>query len=207
MDESMRPFGAKLLTALTALWLLGVGFGLSRLQDYDSAVSPPAEPPDDWPAPEVIQRSPGRYTVLVFLHPHCPCSRATVGEYEQIVARCAGRADFFALFCSPEGPSSGWERGDNWSAAAAIPTVHVLSDAGGRLARRFGAHTSGQVLVYEPDGRLAFSGGITQSRGHRGDNAGRSAVLSILTGSRPATTEAPVFGCPLIESNAGDAAE
>lgn len=45
-----------------------------------------------------------------------------------------------------------------------------------QIVRRFGAYTSGQVMLYDTDRRLAFNGGITGSRGHEGNNKGRQAI-------------------------------
>jgi len=76
----------------------------------------------------------------------------------------------------------------------------VLTDEDGIEARSFGAVTSGQALLYSAQGRLLFSGGITESRGHSGDNAGRSAIESlVMNGSEGLRTPAstPVYGCPL----------
>jgi hypothetical protein len=42
-----------------------------------------------------------------------------------------------------------------------------------------------------------FSGGITDARGHAGDNDGRDAVEAYLTGGVPGCTQTPVFGCPI----------
>ena len=48
-----------------------------------------------------------------------------------------------------------------------------------------------------------FAGGITASRGHSGDNAGRSVLVALLHGAGPrpggpvARHTSPVFGCPL----------
>src|SRR5436190_6315 len=82
----------------------------------------------------------------------------------------------------------------------AIPGVTVRADVDGEAARRFGAATSGQALLYTADGRLLFSGGITESRGHEGDNAGRSAIAALVLGAEPTKlATSPVYGCPLFE--------
>jgi hypothetical protein len=81
-----------------------------------------------------------------------------------------------------------------------------MADLEGRESRRFGAATSGQTLLYAADGRLLFNGGITESRGHSGDNAGRSAILSLVLGLTSAPTgqplSTPVYGCPLFDESA-----
>ena len=56
--------------------------------------------------------------------------------------------------------------------------------------------TSGHALLFDRDGHLLFSGGITPARGHEGDNFGASAIAARLAG-RPAPAETPVFGCPI----------
>ncbi len=56
----------------------------------------------------------------------------------------------------------------------------MLRDDDGAEAKRFGAETSGQTLLYDERGTLAFSGGITGSRGHAGDNAGRASLLALI---------------------------
>ena len=73
----------------------------------------------------------------------------------------------------------------------------MVVDDNGVEARRFHAVTSGQTALYDIEGRLLFSGGITGSRGHSGDNAGRSAIVSLLNTGDAERTETSVFGCPL----------
>jgi hypothetical protein len=116
---------------------------------------------------------------------------------------CQGKLAATVLVLRPEGVADGWERTDLWDSAAAIPGVSVASDAGGAESRRFCAATSGQALLYAADGRLLFAGGITESRGHQGDNAGRSAVASHVLGSGPPAqpSRTPVYGCPLFNES------
>lgn len=86
---------------------------------------------------------------------------------------------------------------DLWRTAAAIPGVTLMHDDDGREARRFGSATSGQTLLYDGDGVLRFSGGITGSRAHAGDNAGRRSLVALLSGGQPDRAATGVFGCPL----------
>lgn len=62
--------------------------------------------------------------------------------------------------------------------------------------------TAAQTLVYDTDGRPVFNGGITGSRGHRGDNPGRAALIAAIDGARD-QRQARVFGCSLFESAGG----
>lgn len=56
-------------------------------------------------------------------------------------------------------------------------------------------------MLYGADGRLLFSGGITGSRGHSGDNEGRRAIVSLLTGEGAYKSDTPVFGCSLFDED------
>jgi hypothetical protein len=102
-----------------------------------------------------------------------------------------------AFVYRPADEPAGWEQTDLWRTASAIPGVHVMTDVGGAEARVFGALVSGQTLLYSAMGSLLFSGGITGARGHEGDNAGRTALTSILAGRTSATIRTKVFGCYL----------
>jgi len=75
--------------------------------------------------------------------------------------------------------------------------VTVDFDGGGAEAKRFGAETSGAVVLYDRAGRLVFHGGITAARGHEGDSFGQQRIAALLTGARADRTDAPVFGCAL----------
>jgi hypothetical protein len=142
-------------------------------------------------------------TLVVFLHPRCPCGTATVGELAKLTARCGGRlAATVAVFGPADAATGGPDDGrlGPWQAAAAIPGVRVVRDADGALAARLGVRTSGQAFLFDRAGRVLYAGGITASRGHAGDNDGADAVadLALGTAGRPSVPRGgPVFGCPL----------
>lgn len=186
-----------LLALASALWLGGVLYGFHRVLTYATEPGRPADPERLWPAAAPFGLHPERHTLVLAAHPRCPCTRATLSELERLLARCQGRLEVFVLFYSDPALGDGWERTDLWSHAAAMPGVHVRADPLGSTAARFGAHVSGQTLLYSPDGRLQFAGGITAARGHEGDNPGTAAVASIVRGAVPATSSAPAFGCAL----------
>jgi glyoxylase-like metal-dependent hydrolase (beta-lactamase superfamily II) len=142
----------------------------------------------------------------MILHPQCACSRAAVGELALLMSQAEGRADTHALFFRPAGVAKEWVENDLWRDVSAIPGVQVRIDDQGKEARLFHAATSGSVLLYDRDGRLIFEGGITPSRAHSGDNAGRSAIVALLNGGRPERNRTFVFGCSLLDSRtlAGD---
>ena len=184
--------------AAFALWIPAVGWGLQTLFRYSFTPGHSASPPRDWPGSSELQLAANQSTLLIFAHPQCPCSEATVGELAQIVARCPRKLSAYVLFYAPESMGAEWVRGKLWTEAAAIPGVRVIADHNGRETRRFGAATSGQALLYDPAGRLVFYGGITAARGHFGPNDGVDSVISLLDHGSSKLHSAPVFGCSLL---------
>jgi hypothetical protein len=142
-------------------------------------------------------------TLLVFIHPQCPCSRASLGELARIIAAARDRVQTTVFFYVPPDSKEDWAHTDLWTSAASIPDVRVTADPDANIARQFGARTSGQTLLYDLHGNLAFSGGITAARGHSGDNDGRDSIVALLLGKTPRRSTTPVFGCGLF----GDTAE
>jgi hypothetical protein len=186
-----------ILLVATVLWLSAVSAGLCVLWGYENTPGVGAKPPGAWPTDSRIQRATDRATLVMLAHPHCPCTRASIGELALLMAQSRGRVRAYVLFLKPSGFSDEWEKTDLWQSAASIPGVNVLIDDGGAEARRFHAATSGQTMLYDADGRLLFSGGITGSRGHAGDNAGRSAIVSLVNTGAAERAGTFVFGCQL----------
>ncbi len=181
-----------------AAWLCFVTVGIIVLFRYQTAGGEGAQAPERWPAESAVKLE-GQATLLMFLHPRCPCSRASVGELAAVMTRAQGRARAVVLFTKPRGFAEGWERTDLWANAARIPGVTVRLDEGGIEAKRFDARTSGQVLLYDADGALAYNGGITKGRGHAGANGGEEKLAALLTTGKGGKQRAPVYGCGLTE--------
>jgi len=190
---------ARLWTGSCLLWLGGVVGGLAWLADYSNRPGSAATAPATWPAESRVARDPDRPTLLMVVHPRCSCSKASVGELAEIAARCDGAARIVVLFAQPAGVTDDCEKSELWRDAARIRGATLQVDDGGVEARRFGATTSGHAFLWTSDGRLLFSGGVTSSRGHPGESAGRAALLALLRHETPATTATPVFGCDLFD--------
>jgi hypothetical protein len=191
----------RIVIVSTLLWLLAAGLGLGFLWGYENTPGVGAEPPARWPADSRIQRAQQHATLVMLVHPHCPCTRASIGELASLMAHTEGRLTAYVLFLRPAGFSEDWEKTDLWQSASSIPGVKAVTDDEGIEARRFHATTSGQTVLYDAEGRLIFKGGITASRGHSGDNAGRSAIVSLVNAGAAEQAETPVFGCPIFNKN------
>jgi hypothetical protein len=187
-----------LITVLLGVtWVAALAVGARTLFRYETTPGRIGAISATWPVASVVPRQTDKPTLLMLAHPHCPCSRASVGELAQIAAHTVGKLNAYVLFVKPAGAGADWDDTDLRRSAAAIPGVTVLTDEDGVEAARFGAKTSGHTLVFAADGTLIFSGGITASRGHAGSNAGESAVLAALNQQAVPLSRTPVFGCAL----------
>jgi hypothetical protein len=184
-------------TLLGAVWLAALAFGARTLFRYQTTPGRVGLLSSTWPSLSIVPRQADKPTLLMVAHPHCPCTRASVGELAQIMAHAVGKVNAYVLFVKPSGAGADWDDTDLRRSAAAIPGVTVLTDENGNEARRFGAETSGHTLVFDRDGTLVFSGGITATRGHAGANAGESAVVAALRQEPIPRSRTPVFGCSL----------
>jgi hypothetical protein len=199
--QNVRRYRRPILwTLLIAVWLGSAGAGLSWLMTYDNTPGPGADAPDVWPADSALTRDPAEPTLVMLAHPRCDCTRASLGELAELLARVKDKPRTFVVFIKPGGTASGWEQSGTWEQAKAIPGVTVVRDDDGAEARRFGVHTSGQTLLYDAGGELLYSGGTTGSRGKSGENAGRADLVALVDGARRSRATRPVFGCPLFSS-------
>jgi hypothetical protein len=175
---------------VVAAWLGLVMAGFASWEKYDSTAGEAAEP-------AVLPAPSAGWELILFLHPHCPCSRTTLDELAEVIETAPPGLSVRVVFVSLAGDEAGLERTELWTTASRLRGVRVECDADGVEARRTGATTSGHVVLYDPAGRLAFRGGLTRGRGRAGESAGRGAILTALEGQEPQTRVAPVFGCPL----------
>jgi len=205
----IRDFGIANL-GLSLVWLATVTSGTIVILNYESR---PGENPSQltqWPHETLMARLADYPTVVMFTHPHCPCTRASVSEFAQIVSMCRELADFRVIAFDPVDANDDWRESDLVESATAVPGVTVFWDKDGQEACRFNIKTSGHVLLYDSKGQLRFSGGITSSRGHQGSNFGRSQLVAWLRKSSEQRAqqadllESPVFGCALVDGSEAD---
>jgi len=202
MQRAPASDGSRLASRLAwigaAAWLLAVAGGFAMVWRYKSTPGAQgAVSPERWPAGSAVGRSPDRATLLLFAHPRCTCTRASLAELARILARFHDRLEARVLFWTPREAPADWNKGDLWISAARIPGVKVVRDAEGAEASRFAVATSGGVVLYDPRGHLLFKGGITAARGHEGDSFGQERIASLLTTGAADRADAPVFGCAL----------
>jgi hypothetical protein len=182
-------------------WAGSVFFGMAGMVRYQMtptvAAAANVQVPRRWPDRCALVRDAGKFTLVMALHPQCPCSQASVQELAELRARTGDRLSIVVMFIVPAGAPADWLDTILWKRANDVPGVRVIADHDGTESRRFGATTSGQVALYDPRGNLRFTGGITDGRGHQGDNAGLEAIVDLMHDRMPHIDTTPVYGCSL----------
>jgi hypothetical protein len=197
--KSMLRKARYVLCAAAAIWLTGIAYGVVALYNFESTPGVSGLTPASWPAMSTIIPRPGHSTLVMMVHPQCSCTSASLSELGAIVSRARGEVDAIVLFIQSAGLNGVSEKGATWSQAQQIPGVSIVLDPRGSESARFRALTSGYAVLYNPGGHLLFAGGITESRGHAGDNMGREFILASLTGKSTSLHKHAVFGCPLTD--------
>jgi hypothetical protein len=188
--------------SLLALWLGLALAGMGLLWQHQYQPGEVHATPACWPADSQLTREIDQPTLLFFAHPKCPCTRASVDEFSRIMTLCRGRVQAYAVFVKPAAAEDAeWNQSDLWTSATQIPGVVAIYDVDGKEAQRFQAATSGLTILYDRGGQILFRGGITASRGHRGDNLGRSAIVALLNQGSALVDHTEVYGCELGTTN------
>lgn len=194
LDRASAP---RWIYGIVAAWLVATTAGMALMWRYKARPGEPAAAPAHWPDRSTISRVAGLPTLVMFAHPECPCTKASLEELSAVMGRASGKVTAWVVFVRPPGAHDDWEDTGLRRRAESIAGVSIRTDVDGIEAERFGAHVSGQVVLYDAAGVLRFAGGVTGSRGHVGDNLGRQRVLSVI---ETQTVDAPttyVYGCEL----------
>lgn len=202
-DSIVRLLWLARWPSFVTLWLAAVMLGLWRLETFEQIPCPIRPPP---PAAAVgVESTPGRFTLVMAVHPKCPCSRAGVEELARIVHEAHGLIECRVLVYVPRGAAEDWTRTSSVEALAAIPGVKLERDVDGLRALALGAETSGSSVLYDDKGQARFWGGLTSGRGVAGAAIGGRHILDLVSGA-PGVHTAPVYGCPIIDT-VGEEAE
>src|SRR5271155_3342654 len=97
---------------LAAVWFAAVGSGLWAMFAYETTPGVVSSLRERWPDGTALERDPRRPTLVMFVHPHCPCSRASLHELLVLASQCGERVALRIVFVTPPGVADGWERTD-----------------------------------------------------------------------------------------------
>jgi hypothetical protein len=185
------------LAAAFAFWVVTVAAAVRSIRAFEATPGHAADGPAQWPPSSTIARQPETWTLVMLIHPHCSCSRASISELSAIMEKAPRNMRTYVLVYQPHEFAPEWSHTDVWTAVQRLARVRVVVDLDGKEARWFGGYTSGQTFLFDAEGQRRFSGGITLLRGHAGLNSGREDVIRAVNGGRGAGTH-PVFGCAIV---------
>jgi len=176
------------------VWTGLVLSGLTGLSLYSHTPNVEHLRQTEWNEVLLGPRSEG-YTLIYLLHPQCPCTLASNFEIQRILQREYPDLNILTIIRTNDTTISSPIGGD------------ILYDANGYLSRTLGINTSGHVILYNSEGNAIYSGGVTPSRGHRGNSFGGHSLRQLLSKnpnndqSENNTTTYFTYGCKLNERN------
>lgn len=199
----LRRRGRFALT-LGGLWLAGLLVAIGAMSVYKT--TPPAEVQpsiESWPTASRLVRDGTTPTLVMFAHPYCDCTKASLAVLRDLMPRLEGKVHNYILFAQSEGEPVG-ARSENRIMAESIPGATIVDDEAALEADRFGATTSGQVMLFDTEGRILFTGGIGPLPHYTGETPmvhSLVAAIESISGGGPmgARVQMPnaVFGCSL----------
>ena len=80
-----------IFTILGALWILAIGVGTFVLMQYEYTPGVSNLPSLRWPCDSKICPRKDGPTLIMFAHPQCPCTRASISELAQLMTQCKTR--------------------------------------------------------------------------------------------------------------------
>lgn len=193
MDKS---FISKVILILGGALLVG---GFFFFEKYKFTAGGQVEAPDRFPSSLKNQWLDASVpTLLLFAHPKCTCTQATLVELRKLKSTLGDKISV-KIFISYDQRDFSPEHAKVEAQARGIASVEVTNDIDRVVAKEFGALTSGQTMLYAPEGNLLFQGGITESRGHEGDNPGSREITRIVSSPYIINSHGrtPTFGCHL----------
>lgn len=195
MTKNQLTFG------LIAFWVGVICLGFVQIYDYTNQPGEQGQPPLVLPQISNFEKS-NLPKLIFFAHPQCPCSHAGLQELSKILSKLEGRIDTHIVFHHPKEMSLEWVKSSLWKKAKQLKGAAVTIDTDGKMVELFRPKTSGQVYLYSNGEQrpLIYSGGVTSTRGHEGDNTGSDAIVNWVLHKKVVPSKFAVFGCSLFHN-------
>src|SRR5271170_186571 len=104
MDVRRRNYRIVFLHWLAGACLALAVSGSVVLARYSYTPTPSGEPARSWPRSSMIPLREGHFTLVLLVHPQCPCTASTLEELARLLAVVPkDRLDVHALFLLPAG--------------------------------------------------------------------------------------------------------
>src|SRR5687767_6414791 len=113
MGASEAPVVRTIWILATAAWAGATVYGFAEMVRFEATPGDISPAPATWPADTAIARAADRPTLVMFVHPHCACTGASLGELAKLLNHAPGA--HAVVVVADDGPS------DNRTAAEALP--------------------------------------------------------------------------------------
>src|ERR1043165_9990975 len=127
---------------LCVVWLSVAATGAWVLASYGSAPGKSGPTPQHWPVGSNIAAPTDRPILVMFAHPKCPCTRASIAELNELLTSCQDKLAVHVLFIQPRGVPGDWAKDALWKNASVIPGGTGGVDPDGMEAHSFGPEWS-----------------------------------------------------------------
>ena len=98
------------LAVAAAVWLAGIAGGYQAMWRFQRKAGDAGVAPKMWPPDSRLQPSAEGATLVLFAHPRCPCTRASITELRELLGSRLGRIrKTYVLVLKPSGFPNGWE--------------------------------------------------------------------------------------------------
>ena len=180
------------------LWLFILVAGISAFAKFAYTPGETAHAPKLWPALTRLKAPNQLPKLLVFVHPKCGCSEATLRNLEKILPDLVNKVQI-KIVMNDLGDPAMLQGSKAFAQASAFKNVDIVVDHGGYETAAFGVKTSGQAMLYDETGHLVFQGGLTPFRGHEGVSEGEISVVKWIQTREMVWKDTSVFGCAMKE--------
>ena len=175
--------GRALLYGAALLWIAPPRAARSTCSSNESRPAARSAVAQVWPERLGLERNAGGFSLVMAVHPKCPCTRASVAELNKLMLGWGRRVHAIALVTKPFELPDLWSESDVTARLREIPNVEVVRDFGGAKADAFGAEQLRADAALRRRGRLVLEGGITALRGHEGPSIGGEALKQLVAGT------------------------
>src|SRR5437870_11333098 len=97
----MKGMNTAQVRIAAGIWLLAAASGVGVLLRYENTAGDVSVTPPQWPEGARIDRPKDRPILLMFAHPECPCTRASIDELNRLLAHCHGQLVADVMFLQP----------------------------------------------------------------------------------------------------------
>lgn len=183
--------------AAIAAWLAAIATAMAALADYMHTPAPQAAPADAWPD-TLEPLDAGVHTLVLAVHPRCPCTVATVRQLEKLRDTPEHPLRIRAYAFEPARPDQprDW-RDTDVTRILERHGARVIPDPEGNAATTLRLTTSGHAVLFDPNANAVFQGGLTHARGVAGPSAAVVNINRVLAGQPHPLNTTHVYGCPI----------